>query len=199
MPMNERTRTFLAVEARLSLENLALCRQVCALLRDYIARKLPPPQVCVQFSGKGDQPILIGDNCGFFTTPIVLTALVDIRKFTSFLGFKAASGGQIDRRTREKGDYDISDLGLGYPDRDAFLAVLQPENVMPAELEKALIASLTYANRVIAHFTQQTPNTEIFFNRIVLACFGIDRAMRTLIYAPLGVAYPDLRIRENGA
>ena len=80
--MNERTRTFLAVEARLSLKNLALCRQVCALLRDYIARKLPPPQVCVQFSGKGDQPILIGDNCGFFTTPIVLTALVDIRKFT---------------------------------------------------------------------------------------------------------------------
>jgi hypothetical protein len=197
LTLGDRDKLFLELDVKPALANFDVCRRVCDLLQDYVKKKLPPPNVAVLFTGLAGQPQIFGKSCGFFTTPIILTALVDIRRFTGFFGFKANAGGRIERRKKEKGDYDISDLGLSYSTGEVFLRVLEPENVNAAELENALVLSLTYANKVIAHFTELSQSTEIHFNHIVLASFGIDRAMRHLVYSPLGTDYPDLQIKES--
>lgn len=195
--MTKKIESFLGSEVTPALVNLEVCRRVCALLKDYATRKLAPPRVEIRFFGQADQPVVVGKNCGIFVTPVILTALLDIRRFAGFFGFKATTKGNVERRSKAKGDFDISDVGLPYPNREALLGVLLPEEVRPEQLERALVESLTYANKSIAHFTEVLPSGGIDFHYVVLASFGIDRAMRSMVYAPLHLPYPDLQIRSN--
>ena len=195
--MNETIQIFLRREVAPALANLDVCRRVCALLKDYAVNKLPPPRAEVRFFGQGDQPAVVGKNCGFFVSPVIFTAIIDIRRFVSFFGYKVTAKGEIDRRHKNKEDFDISDLALPYPSREKLLGVLTGESVTPAQLEKALVEALTYANKTIAHFTQVSPSDGVDYNYIVLASFGIDRAMRSLIYESLQLPYPDLQIKSD--
>lgn len=187
--------TFLHGPVRVALANLDVCRRVCDLLHSYQKRGLRPPSVLLQFKGDGPSPLLAGSNCGFFTTPVILAGLVEIRRFTSFFGFKAGKSGRIESRPKQAGDFDIIDLNLDYPPSAVFLSVLETEKVPCSRLEAALISSLTYANKEIAHFTKVQP--EVDFGSIVLASFGIDRAMRRLVFDPLRIPFPDLQIEAN--
>ncbi|MBL9217631.1 MAG: hypothetical protein JNG82_04035 [Opitutaceae bacterium] len=162
---------------------------------DHLERNVPPPALTITFSGGGPCPELKASNCGVFTTPVIISALVDIRKFASFFGIYVDKNGALVSRPKSRtDDFDISDVGLPYPMVVQFLSIMEPEGVTDAKFQNAIASCLTYSNKEVAHFTLN--KLELYFNPLILASFGIDRAMRILVFDPLGIAHPDLRIKE---
>jgi hypothetical protein len=84
-----------------------------------------------------------------FFVPVTLSAIIDIRKLCCFFGF-SVSAGALGQYKKRPGDFDIMDLGLQSPSKNAFLGVMQGENVSIAQLEEAYVAVLTYGNKGLA-------------------------------------------------
>jgi hypothetical protein len=194
--MNTRPTKFLTEEVAVALQNLQLCRKLCELLQEYDATG-NRPAATLRFFGAGSTPEIQSTNSGFVATPVIFTAIIDIRKFTGFFGYS----GSLMKKTKSQDDFDITDLGLPYPSLDDFFTACFDPSFSQQEFEEALRYLLTYANKMIAHFTTVAAASDVYirFRKIDIVCMGITNAMYRLVYDALGLKHPNLRFDERDA
>lgn len=184
---------FLEEEAPAILIRLEVCRRMVHLLREAAEAARPEPNIRIIIDQKSE---IISPTTGPFSVPVILSALIDIRKLCCFFGFSIDSAGAISSYRKRKGDFDIEDLGLPKPSQTEFLDVLKSENVSPTELQDAYVSTLTYANKALAHYKTGGLKTPIPMNFIVLSSFGIDRSIKNFVYARKSMPLPQLPITD---
>jgi hypothetical protein len=189
-----RPAKFLTEEVALALQNLQVCRKLCELLQEYGERG-DRPTATLQFFGSGSTPQIQSNNCGFVATPVIFTAIMDLRKFTAFFGYT----GSFKKKKKSRDDFDISDLGLPYPSFDEFVTACLEPSFSRQEFEEALRYLLTYANKMIAHFTALAGASDVFirYRKLDVACLGIENAINRLVYDALGLEHPNRRFNER--
>jgi hypothetical protein len=185
---------FLQDEAPAVLMRLEVFRRVECLLREASEAQKPEPAIRIIIEKITE---ITSPTTGPFRVPVVMSALIDIRKLSCFFGYSVDAVGGIGSYQKRMGDFDIEGLGLGRPSRVEFLSVLQSENVAPSDLEKAYVSTLTYGNKALAHYKTGRLKDTIPMNHIMLSAFGIDHAIRTLVYQAKGLPVPSLPIKER--
>lgn len=186
-----------AIESRFQivLDNFSLTERVVDYLCNVYAHQLPYPHVTVIMESAFGTVHLPGSNCGFFTTPVIHQALLDIRKTLAFLnlryGYKRdALETYIDKR--HGNNFNILDLNL--------------PSVSPKELE-ALSMTVTgsppnsifkdiliYTDTQLAHFTD-APHEPDMIN-IFHACQLMKEAILTFIFDRAGLPRPAIQPRS---
>src|ERR1051325_2364640 len=70
------------------LDNFSLAEHIITYLSTVHAHQLPPPRVTVIMESDAGDAHVPGSSCGFFTTPIIHQALVDVRRTLSFFNLR---------------------------------------------------------------------------------------------------------------
>lgn len=187
--------------ARIYQANLELCVRLCQFLDGHLTKKSPLPQISIQFIGQEDVPRIEARDCLIFCTPVIFSAMVDVRKITAFLGYNLNRKSRTLVRSEKlsNDDYNISDLGLSYPDKTSLVAVLENDGISGPQTEASLTSSLTYVNKTVAHFTEASFLSDIKLRDIAIACAFGEGAMKRFVFDSLKVRYPSPQVRDVDA
>ena len=173
------------------LTNLDVCNRVCGVLLPYVRGDEQPPGLQIAFL---PGPTIRGMNTGVFTTPVILSALVDARKMLSFFGLAARDGKLEPYRGKRPDDLDITNLGLSSVSPTQYLKVLSPK-ISEAALLTYVCSSMKYVNKEVAHLTKVAPNID--FSAILATCDSVESATRKFVCEPLGLPYPNTQIVDG--
>ena len=66
------------------LDNFSLTEHIIRYLGVVHTHQLPPPRVTVIMESDAGDRHIPGSNCGFFTTPVIHQAVIDVRRTLSF-------------------------------------------------------------------------------------------------------------------
>ena len=128
-------------------------------------------------------------NCGFFVTPVIHCALLDVRRTLEFFQLrwdKAKAEFSVAQTKKYPDDIAITDLGLRAVDFPALLGVSL--RVIGGAPTKCLLEACTYTNKDMAHFSeaQNLPDLQSIVDSTKL----IHEAILVFVYDALGVARP---------
>jgi hypothetical protein len=179
----------LAIHLKLALDNMGLAGLVCSYQIDQHKYHTPIPTE-VFMRGVREGVHIPGENCGFFSTPITHTAVLDVRRSLDFLMLRIDKGVLVNfTKKKWDDDWSILDLGINAPTPDQMKALsMQITGKYP---EGFLSEMVSYANKGLAHFS--TKNEYPDFNSIVDACALMKEALLTFIYDSLAVTRPRLQ------
>ncbi len=203
--MRTKVDEFLTEEIHLVLQNFALTREICLTLAVYYQNELPPPDVTVEFRGAGPCPIVHGKSGGLFVDPVLFKAIVEIRKLTSFFGFRIGKTNKLiaieDRggRTQQNPNDDLTIVHvIGRKlSLSEFLQACGGSEVTTDELEASLVHTITFANKALAHLTSISSSAGPEFRHIFQATTGIIRAFQVLVYPALNRPFPDFKFNKR--
>jgi len=188
-----RASAFLNEEVNIALQNLDFCRKLCEIYQDY-GRRNVRPKLTLQFDG-GPIPKIESGNGGIVATPVIFTAIMNIRKFTAFFGFT----GSLRRKTsKDADDFDITTLGLPYPSFKEFIMASVSPSYNRQEFEDALRYLLRHANKMVGHFTMLAGDSNLFidYRKLDVACIGVSQTIKTLVYDALRLTHPNIQSAE---
>jgi hypothetical protein len=176
---------------QLALDNFSLASLIASLLREYAAAGLPPPQATVIFQGAGRGIDIPGKNCGFFTTPVIQTAILDCRRSLEFLGLTCDSKANCLKSiaSRWPDDLGIEHFGLSQVAPQQFLQTV--DRVVSAPVEPLLVDVHRWSNKQLAHFTVAQPSVTFDAIRDVSAVM-IEAYLR-LLFDALGRPRPRIQ------
>ena len=203
--MKKRVDEFLTEEIHLALQNFALTREICLTLTVYSKNGIPPPDVTVEFHGAGPCPLVHGKSGGLFVDPVLFKAIVEVRKLTSFFGFKIGKTNKLvaieDRGSRTKQNQN-DDLTIAHViDRKLalteFLQACSGSDVSVDEFEISLLRTITFANKALAHLTSISSSAGPEFKHIFHATTGIIRTFQVLVYPALNRPFPDFKFSKR--
>lgn len=184
---------FLTEQAPAVLLRLEVCRRLIHIVRERREAGKPEPSMELAMPGIG---LIKAPTLQPFYVPAVLSALIDVRKICCFFGYSVNKLGELINYTKQAGDFDVRDLCIPQPNVSEFLGILSTEGVTEDNLKAAYIATVTYSNKALAHYKVGRLQEQLFENYIVTALFGVDRALRILVYKKLGVPEPKLPIND---
>lgn len=175
----------------LTLNNFGLAWHISDLLIEYSAASLPPPQATVCLNGAGRSVVIPGQNCGFFVTPVIQIAILEIRKSLGFFGLCLSSETHsiVPLKKRQKNDIGIEHFGLPWATVD--LLIGGSAFMKTAQLENMLSDVYQWCNKRLAHFTLSQPDIKLEYIRDV-SMVMIDVYFR-LLFDALGRPRPQIQ------
>jgi len=175
----------------LTLDNFSLVWHVADLLIEYASASLPPPQATISLLGRGRSVQIPGQNCGFFTTPVIQMAILDCRRTLEFFGLTCDSKRHaivpIDKRRKD--DLGIEHFGLPWITEPQLIGASTV--VTSAPLEQLLADIHHWSNKRLAHFTLMQPDITLDAIRDVSKAM-IDAYLR-LLFDALGRPRPKIQ------
>ena len=144
----------------LMLDNFSLAWHVADLLIEYAASSVPPPTATVLLQGSARCVEIPGENCGFFTTPVIQMAILDCRRSLEFFGLtcdsatrslKAIEEHSHNKKRRHADDLGIEHFGLPWVTPDQLIGATN--SVASVPLEPLLADIHQWSNKQLAHFT----------------------------------------------
>jgi hypothetical protein len=148
-------------------------------------------QTTVEMQTLGLSPwVMPSNNCGFFTTPVIQNAILDLRRSMEFLGLRFdPQGGRICALTskRRPDDLGIEHFGQALVSPTGFIRV---SDSIRQSSEPALAEVHQWSNKKLAHFTVHS--AEVRFGPIQFACHAMIAALVEFLYRPLNFTIPDL-------
>jgi hypothetical protein len=176
---------------QLALDNFGLANQLGLLLQEYVGAGIPPPSANVSLRGLGRCPDIPGENCGFFTTPVIQTALLDCRRSLEFFGITCDSeSGRLKKISkRRKDDLGIEHFGLQLISPAKLIHACSQST--SADIAAVFVTIHHWCNKQVAHFTLTEPT--ITFGEIRSASIAMIEAYQCLLLDGLGL--PRMRLR----
>lgn len=176
-----------------ALDNLSLCECVCEFLEECSDRAIPTE---VRMTGVQRTVVIPGENCGFVTTPIIHTAILDIRRLLPFMGIAYSQKEDALKAIIAPmwpDDYWIGDLGLDPVTPSQLDAVA--ESLCSLSAVQFLRSPLQYSNKQMAHFSkiEGLPGFEDLRNtsRLLIA------AVMIFVYDALSLDRPRMHFRKE--
>ena len=129
-------------------------------------------------------------NCGFFVTPVIHSALLDVRRTLEFflLRLDKAKGEFVTAQAKKyPDDFAITDLGLAPVDPVSLLGL--SISVIGGAPTKCLIEALTYTNKDMAHFSEKQNQPDL--QGVIDSTKVIHEAILVFVYDALGIARPN--------
>jgi hypothetical protein len=144
-----------------ALDNFSLASIVASLLREYAAAGFPSPQATVVLRGGVRSVEIPGNNCGFFTTPVIQLAVLDCRRSLEFFGLSCDSKANCLklRASRKSDDLGIEHFGLSQVIPQQFLQTVS--GVVSEPIEPLLVEVHRWSNKQLAHFTVAQPSVTL--------------------------------------
>src|SRR6266511_2885441 len=152
----------LASIVQVTLDNFSMAWRIAEMLMTYSAARLPPPSATVLFRGAGPPARVSGENCGFFTTPVINMAALNCRRSLEFFGLTCDhQTNQLRpiRSRRNPDDLGIESFGLQQVSRAQFIAAVS--TVVPSRAELRVIQMHKWSNKQLAHFTMSAPTVTL--------------------------------------
>jgi hypothetical protein len=137
----------------LSLDNFSLAWRVAELLIEYHEAGLPAPRATVRLLGAGRSVEMPGQNCGFFTTPVIQMAILDSRRALDFFGITRDSKSDTLKSITKRQDDDLGIEQFGLPLVSPQRLVETITKVVTTPAEPLLVAVHRWSNKQLAHFT----------------------------------------------
>lgn len=180
----------------LVLDNFSLASRVAAYLAALVEGGYPPPSTLIVMESAQGRVEIPGSNCGFFTTPVIHQACIDVRRTLAFFnlryGFKAA---KIETHVSTRDDDNWNILGLG-------LRSLAPEELADLSIrlfgfppDDFLQDMLIYTDKQLAHFTTTSHTPD--FGSIECSSRLMTEAILIHVYDALGILRPRIQLRED--
>jgi hypothetical protein len=176
----------------IALDNLSFCELVCDFLQEQGNSSIPTEVV---MHGLRRSVAIPGENCGFITTPIIHSAILDIRRLLPFLGLKYhhkeglfSAMNAPDR----KDDYWIGDIGISPITPEEIDAVSKTICDRPAL--GVLSEILIYSNKQLAHFSKVNLDENRILDNLRLASRVMIHAVMIFVYDSAGVSRPKLHL-----
>jgi hypothetical protein len=194
MPLMQPLPINVKVQLELTINNFKLANLVCKFLITQQANVLKIPTF-VKMQGVGASVEIPAANCGFFTTPIIHGAVLDVRRTLAFLMLSIESGtGKL--KTMEKNvhtdDFSLANLAISPP------TTAQLENLALKITGKASVKCLrdmvVYANKGLAHFSQKDENPTL--EAIADASALMLEAIFVFLYDATGTLRPRLFVAD---
>jgi hypothetical protein len=140
------------------LHNFSLASHIADLLCEYSIAAYPPPKANVCLRGRGRGVDIPGQNCGFFTTPVIQMAILDCRKSIDFFGlaFDSESRSIIPSKKRRKDDLGIEHFGLQRLTVDQLIGASNA--ILSVPLIQILADVCLWSNKQLAHLTLKQPD-----------------------------------------
>lgn len=181
----------IANSIELMLHNFSLASHVADMLIEYSAAGLPPPRATVYLLGKGRSAEIPGQNCGFFTTPVIQMAILDCRRSLEFFGLAFDSGKHaiVPIKKRRKDDLGIEHFGLPR----VTLSQLTSSSIAVASspMEQLITDIHLWSNKCLAHLTLLEPDIKLETIRDVSKVLS-DAYLR-LLFDGLGRPRPQIQ------
>jgi hypothetical protein len=176
---------------QLALDNFSLASLIASVLREYAAAKLPPPKATVVLRGAGRGVDIPGENCGFFTTPVIQMAILDCRRTLEFFGLTCDSkvGCLKAIAFRRPDDFGIEHFGLAWVSPHQFVQTAGP--VVATSIEPLLLDVHRWSNKQLAHFTITEP--PVTFDAIRDVSTVMIEAYLRLLFDALGRPRPRIQ------
>ena len=179
-------------QLRLALDNFALANLVSQHLCRLASEGVTVIPTKIQLGDTPDGVFIPSANCGLFTTPVLNTAMLNVRKLLEFfcLTFdRETSSLKARSNSKYPDDYSILDIQLPAPTPHQFYAFgLAFLARSPTSL---LHDAYTYTNKELAHFTktQSMPGWSVLSDcsRLMI------EAILVLIYDALSIGRPKLQ------
>ena len=173
------------------LHNFSLASHVADLLIEYSSADLPPPHATVYLLGKGRGVEIPGQNCGFFTTPVIQMAILDCRRSLEFFGlaFDSDNHAIVPIKMRRKDDLGIEHFGL--PRVTIFQLTSSSIAVASPPIEQLITDIYLWSNKRLAHLTLLDPNIKLETIRDVSKVLA-DAYLR-LLFDGLGRPRPQIQ------
>ena len=192
-PLNIPTELQHALE--FTLFNFELAEHIGQFLKN--EGKLEGRQIptLVQMKGQKECVGIPGSNCGFFTTPVLHNAILDVRKVLTFmlLGLDIKGGGVLapSRTLLRKDDHTIVTIGLRPVTADQ-LANLSLR-LLGKRPDQFLLEVHIYANKQLAHLTSEQSLPDL--QSIVFSCKLMREAILLFVYDASGNSRPRSRAK----
>jgi hypothetical protein len=182
----------IADQMLLALDNLSFCELVCDFLQEHGDAPIPTKVV---MHGLSRSVAIPGESCGFITTPIIHSAILDIRRILPFLGLKYnLKEGLFSAMSAPewKDDYWIGDLGISPVTPEEIDAVSKAICGRPAL--GVLSEILIYSNKQLAHFSKVDLDENRILETLKLSSRLIINAVMIFVYDSIGEARPKLHL-----
>jgi hypothetical protein len=183
----------------LVLESLALGRATAIFLSGAARISREPIPTEVKMTAPGNTVQISGTHCGFFTTSVLHSAMLDVRKTLAFLRLRFDKNmSAIESATKPGGKDDlfITDLGLQAPSPQVLFEM--SIRVIGKPATTALVDVCRYTNKELAHFS--IVRHEPDWSSIVDATGLMREAILVFVFDALSIPrpLPRLNIHELG-
>lgn len=172
-----------------SLSNLRLASLIADLLMESHRKEKNGFPATVRFEAPGRTVEIPGTNCGFFTSPVIFCAILDVRRTLDFFRLRVEKGGdivQLDGR-RYPDDLYITDIGKPPLDPSRLFELGMEINGRPPGTALAEVCS--YANKELAHFSKTEVSPEL--NSVIQSADLMREAILVFVYDALGLPRPE--------
>jgi hypothetical protein len=163
------------------LDNFSLAENIVTYLTTVHSHQLPPPRVTVIMESAAGDVHLPGTSCGFFTTPVIHQALVDVRRTLSFLNLRYGYRQKcIEPYVDQKHANNTSILDLGLPSVTPTEFTALSQHVIGSAADPIVRDVLVYTDTQLAHFTQDDHQPDLL--NVFKACRLMTEAILQFIY-----------------
>jgi hypothetical protein len=176
----------------LALTNLRLASLSADFLMECKRAGVEQMPTELHMSGPRGVVHLPSTNCGFFVTPVIHCALLDVRRTLEFFRLKwdRSSSAFVNFPDRKYADdIYITDLGLPAVDPSAVLELSM--RVIGRTASSCLLDACSYTNKEMAHYSQTSELPGL--QAIVDATKVIHEAVLVFVFDALGAPRPKLQ------
>jgi hypothetical protein len=177
------------------LDNFSLAEHIINYLGTVHAQQLPPPRVTVIMQSDAGDAHVPGTSCGFFTTPVIHQAVVDVRRTLSFFnlryGYKA---GSIEAYVDEKHPNNANILDLGLPSVTPAELLALSQEVIESAPDQILRDILIYTDTQLVHFTKDEHQPDL--GNLFKACRLMEEGILRFVYDRAALPRPVIQAKS---
>ena len=190
----DRARTILRLFP-IVLDNFSLAEHIIGYLGTVHEHQLPPPRVTVVMQSDAGDVHVPGTNCGFFTTPVIHQALVDVRRTLSFFNLRYGhKAGCIEAYVDQKHPNNSNILDLGLPSVTPAELLALSQEVIECAPDQILRDILVYTDTQLAHFTKAKHQPDL--GHLFKACRLMEEDILRFIYDRASIPRPVIQAKS---
>ena len=177
------------------LDNFSLAEHIINYLTIVHAHQLPPPRVMVIMQSDAGNAHVPGTSCGFFTTPVIHQALVDVRRTLSFFNLRYGDkAGCIEAYVDQKHSNNSNILDLGLPCVTPAELLALSQEVIGSAPDQILRDILIYTDTQLTHFTKDEHQPDL--GNLFSACRLMEEGILRFIYDRASLPRPVIQAKS---